>query len=109
MASGVLLVHGLSSDSLGSKVSDDSHHGGTSVVKLNIKLADLLLWVNDFGTEVTDSVVSVVLGGRHPCKLNKGEESKDLGDSGSWDGEESLDAGRDIRELPVIVRVMMID
>ena len=69
------------------------------LVQFNIKLVGLLFGVNNVSSEVTNTVVSVVLGGRHPCKLNKGEEGKDLGKSGSWDGGDSSHSGWDIREL----------
>jgi len=102
VSSGVLFVHSLASKFFGNHVSDDTHHSGTSVVKLNIKLAGLLLGVLDISSEVSYSVVSVVLGGRHPGKLNKGEESKDLGKSSGGDGEKSSNSGGDIRELKVV-------
>eukprot|EP01083_Nonionella_stella_P271087 918305_1 len=101
VSSRVLLVHGLSGKNLSNHISHDSHHSGTSVVKLNIKLAGLLLGVLNIGSEVSYSVISVVLGGRHPCELNKGEESKDLGKSGSGDGTDSVNSGGNIRELKV--------
>jgi hypothetical protein len=63
------------------------------------QLAGLLFRVLDIIAEPTNSVVSVVLGGRHPCELNKGEEEKDLKESSGRDGTDSVDTGRDIREL----------
>jgi len=99
VSSGVLLVHGLASELLGNHVSEDTHHGGTSVVELDVQLAGLLLWVLDVGTEVANAVVSVVLGGWHPCELNKGEEGQDLGESGGWDGADSVSSGWDVGEL----------
>ena len=100
VTSSVLFVHGLSGQDFGNHVSENSHHGGTSVVDLNIELADLLLWVK-VGTEISNSVVSVVLGGRHPCELNKGEEKNDLGKSSGRNGTNSIATGWDIRELEV--------
>ena len=97
-----LLVHGLAGLALSNHVSEDSEHGGTAVVKLNIQLADLLFWVLNVGSEVSNSVVSVVLGGRHPGELNKGEEKKDLDDSLGGDGEDSLESGGDVGELEVV-------
>ena len=61
----------------------DAHHSGTAVVELNIELAGLLLGVLDVVTEVTNTVVTVVLGGGHPGELNKSEEGKDLEKTGS--------------------------
>ena len=104
MAGGVLLIHGLASELLGNHVSDDTHHGGTSVVQLNVELAGLLFRVSDVGSEVSDSVVSVVLGGRHPGELDKSEEEEDLGKSGRRDGEDSSNSGRNVRELQVVGR-----
>ena len=102
MSGGVLFVHSLSGELFGNHVSDDTHHGGTSVVQLNIELAGLFFRVFDVGSEVTNSVVSVVLGGRHPCELDKGEESQDLSKSGRRDGGDSSHSGGDIGELEVV-------
>ena len=78
VAACVLLVHGLAGKDLSNHVAHDTHHSGAAVVKLNIKLTGLVLRVKDVRAEVTDAVVTVILGGRHPGKLNKGEEGKDL-------------------------------
>jgi hypothetical protein len=102
VSSGVLLVHGLAGQLLGNHVSKDSHHGGAAVVDLNIQLAGLLFGVFDVGSEVTNTVVSVVLGGRHPGQLDKGEEGKDLGKSGSGDGTDTVSSGGDVGELQVV-------
>ena len=102
VSGGVLLVHGLSGELLSNHVSEDTHHSGTSVVDLNIQLAGLLLGVLDVGSEVTNSVVSIVLGSRHPGQLNKSEEGEDLGKSGSGDGADSVSSGGNIRELQVV-------
>ena len=56
----------------------DAHHSGTAVVELNIELTGLLLGILDVGAEVSDAVVTVVLGGGHPGELNKSEEGEDL-------------------------------
>ena len=101
VSGGVLFVHGLSSHNLDNHVTHDTHHSGTSVVKLNVELAGLLSGVLDVVTEPSDSVVSVVLGGRHPGKLNKGEEEKNLEKSGSGDGTDSINTGGDIGEFKV--------
>mmetsp|Transcript_5288 Transcript_5288/g.12325 ORF Transcript_5288/g.12325 Transcript_5288/m.12325 type:complete len:263 (-) Transcript_5288:212-1000(-) len=98
----VLFEHGLSSELFGDHVSKDSHHGGTSVVQFNIKLAGLFFGVLDVGSEVTNSVVSVVLGGRHPCEFDKGEEGEDLKKTGVGDGTDSINSGWDIREFKVL-------
>lgn len=78
MVASVLLVHGLTGDALNNHVAHDAHHGGTAVIELDIELAGLILGIGDVRAEVSDAVVSVVLGGRHPGELNKGEEGKDL-------------------------------
>ena len=78
MAGGVLLVHGLASEDLSDHVAHDAHHSGTAVVDLNIELAGLVLRVKDVRAEVSDAVVTVVLGGGHPGELNKSEEGEDL-------------------------------
>ncbi len=101
MSSRVLLVHSLSSDALGNHVTHDSHHSSTSVVKLSIELASLLLRVLDVVSEPSNSVVSVVLGSRHPCKLNKSEEEEDLEESSGRDSADSVNSGRDVGELKV--------
>jgi hypothetical protein len=98
---GVLLVHGLSGKNLSNHVTHDSHHSSTSVVKLNIKLASLLLGVLNIGSEVSYSVISVVLGSGHPCELNKSEESKDLCKSSGGDSTDSVNSGGNIREFKV--------
>ena len=56
----------------------DAKHSGTAVIELDIELAGLILGIGDVRAEVSDAVVSGVLGGRHPGELNKGEEGKDL-------------------------------
>ena len=101
MAIGVLFVHGLSGEDFSDHISHDSHHSSTSVVKLGIKLTGLLFWVLNVVSEPTDTVVSVVLGSRHPCELNKCEEEKDLKESGSWDSTDSVNSGGDVTELKV--------
>jgi hypothetical protein len=102
VSSGVLLVHGLAGELFGNHVSEDTHLGGSAVVQFNIELAGLLFGVLDVGSKVTNSVVSVVLGCRHPCQLNKSEEGKDLGKSGGGDGTDTIGTGGDIRELQVV-------
>ncbi len=97
-----LLVHGLSSELLGNHISHDSHHSSTSVVKLGIQLAGLLLRVKDVVSEVTNTVVSVVLGSRPPGKFNKSNSGDDLGKSGGRNSEKSVNSGGDIRELKVV-------
>ena len=101
VSSSILLVHSLAGKNLSNHVTHDSHHSGTAVVQLNIKLAGLLLRILDVSSEVSNTVVSIVLGGRHPCKLNKGEESKDLEKTGSGDSTDSVNSGGNIRELKV--------
>ena len=103
MSSGVLFVHGLSGHNFDNHVTHDSHHSGTSVVDLGVELAGLFLGVEVL-SEPSNSVVSVVLGGRHPCEFDKGEESKDLEKSGVGDGTDSVNSGRDVREFEVLGR-----
>ena len=95
MSGGVLLIHSLSSDLFGHHVSDDTHHSSTSVVDLGVQLAGLLCGIKDVSSEVTDSVVTIVLGCRPPCNLNKTDEGKDLGKSSTWDREESVNSSGD--------------
>ena len=99
---GILFVHGLSSSALSDHVSEDSQHSGTSVVHLNIELADLLLGALDVISEPANTVVSVVLGSRHPGELDKSEEEKDLQKSGGGDGTDSINTGGDVGELEVL-------
>ena len=101
VASRVLLEHSLSGKNLSNHVTHDTHHSGTTVVQLNVELAGLFLGVGDVNSEVTDSVVSVVLGCGHPCELDKSEEGKDLEKSSGGDGTDSVNSGGDIRELKV--------
>ena len=101
MAGGVLLVHSLASESFGNHVSEDTQHSGTSVVQFNIELARLLFGILNVGPEVSNTVVSIVLGGRHPGQLDKREEDKDLGKSSGGDSGNTSHTGRDIRELQV--------
>jgi len=102
VSSSVLLVHGLASEDLSNHVAHDTHLGSTAVVELNIELAGLLLRVLDVSAEVPNTIVTVVLGRRHPGELDKGEESKDLGKTSGGDGTDSVNASGDIRELEVV-------
>ena len=77
----------------------DAKHSGTAVIELDIELAGLLLGVLDVSAEVSDAVVSVVLGGGHPGELDKGEEGEDLGNSSGGDREEAADTVGDVGEL----------
>ena len=79
----------------------DAHHSGTAVVELNIELAGLLLGVLDVSAEVSDAVVTVVLGGGHPGELDKGEEGEDLGETGGGDGADAVNTVGDVGELEV--------
>ena len=79
----------------------DAHHSGTAVVELNIELAGLLLGVLDVGAEVSDAVVTVVLGGGHPGELDEGEEGEDLGKTGGGDGADAVNTVGDVGELEV--------
>ena len=103
MSSGVLFVHSLSSDDFDNHVTHDSHHSGTSVVDLSVKLAGLFFRVEVL-SEPTNSVVSVVLGCRQPSEFDKGEEGKDLKKSGVGDGTDSVNSGGDIGEFEVLRR-----
>jgi hypothetical protein len=103
VSSGVLFVHSLSSDAFRNHVTENSHHSGTSIVDLGVQLAGLFFGVEVL-SEPTNSVVSVVLGSRHPCKLDKGEEEKDLKKSGVGDGADSINTSGDIGELQVLRR-----
>ena len=104
MSSCVLFVHSLSGKLLSNQVTHNSHHSSTSVVKLSIKLAGLLLRVEDVVSEVSDSVISIVLGSGQPSKLDESEESNDLSKSSGGDGEKSVDSGGDVGELEVVGR-----
>mmetsp|Transcript_54920 Transcript_54920/g.64212 ORF Transcript_54920/g.64212 Transcript_54920/m.64212 type:complete len:177 (+) Transcript_54920:85-615(+) len=104
VSSGVLLVHGLSGKLLANHVSDDTQHSSTAVVKLNIQFAGLLFGVLDVFTEPSYTVISIVLGGRKPRKLNKTEEKKDLGKSSGGNSEDSINSGGDVRKLKVVGR-----
>mmetsp|Transcript_24927 Transcript_24927/g.52918 ORF Transcript_24927/g.52918 Transcript_24927/m.52918 type:complete len:253 (+) Transcript_24927:55-813(+) len=97
----VLFEHGLSSELFNDHVSKDSHHGGTSVVQFNIKLAGLFFRVFDITSEPSNSVVSVVLGSRHPCEFDKSDEEEDLGKSSRRDGGNSGHSSWDVRELKI--------
>merc|ERR1712071_612710 len=97
----VLFVHSLSSYTFTNHVSEDTQHSSTAIVKFNIKFACLLLRVFDISTEVSNTVVSIIFGSRHPSKFYKSEESKDLCDTSSWDGEESSESSWNIGEFKV--------
>jgi hypothetical protein len=98
----VLLVHSLAGELFSNHVSEDSHHSSSAVVQLNIELAGLLFGVGDLASEPTNSVVSVVLGGRQPGQLNKGNEEEDLGKSSGGDGGNTGHTSGDIGELQVV-------
>ena len=99
MVGSVLLVHGLTGDALNNHVAHDAQHGGTAVIELDIELAGLILGIGDVRAEVSDAVVSVVLGSRHPGELDKGEEGEDLRNSSGGDREEAADTVGDVGEL----------
>jgi hypothetical protein len=101
VASRVLFVHSLSGHLFNNHVSKNTHHGGASVVDFGIQLAGLLFGVQVL-SEPANSVVSVVLGCRHPCKLNKSEEKKNLKKSGVRDSTDTISSSGDIRELQVL-------
>jgi hypothetical protein len=96
-----LLVEGLVGDKLLGENSEDSHHGGTSVVKLSVLLTELLGWllVPVVDLSKPDTVVAIKLGSRPPGKLNKCSDDKDLEESSGRDLEESSDTRVDISEL----------
>jgi len=96
-----LFGEGLSGDELLGEDSEDSHHGGTSVVELSILLTEFLgrflLPVVDLSE--SDTVVSIEFGRWPPCELNKSHEDENLQKSGGWDLEESSDTVIDVGEL----------
>ena len=104
MSSGVLFEHSLSGKLFSDHVSKDSQHSGTSVVQLNIKLAGLFFRVFDVTSEPSNSVVSVILGGRHPGQFNKSNEKEDLGKSSRRDSGNTGHSSWDVRELQVVGR-----
>jgi len=97
----------LSSGCLGNHVSEHGEHGSTSVVEFGIELAGLDFGVLDVFTEPSNSVVSVVLGCRHPGQFDESEKDKDLGKSSGGDsGKTSEDLSSyarsvNVRELKV--------
>ena len=99
---------GLASACLSDHVSKHSKHGSTSIVELDIKLACLEFRIGNVLTEPTNPVVSIVLGGRHPCELNKCEEEKKLEKSSRRDGRDSSEdlstnaRSVDIREFDIL-------
>ena len=103
MSSGVLFVHGLSGHAFNNHVTQDTHHGGTSVIDFSIQLAGLFFGVQVL-SEPTNTVVSVVLGRRHPGEFDKGEEEEDLQKSGVGDGADSVNTSGDVGELEVLRR-----
>ena len=103
MSCGVLFVHGLSSHAFDNHVTQNSHHSGTSVVDLGVELAGLFFGVEVL-SEPTNSIVTIVLGSRHPCEFDKSEESKDLEESSVRDGTDSVNSGGDIGEFEVLRR-----
>mmetsp|Transcript_3299 Transcript_3299/g.4622 ORF Transcript_3299/g.4622 Transcript_3299/m.4622 type:complete len:215 (+) Transcript_3299:470-1114(+) len=102
MSSSILFVHSLSGELLGDHVSHNSHHSGTSIVEFGIKLAGLLLWVKDVVTEITNSIVAIVLGCWQPGKLNKTNEGNNLCKSSCGNREKSINSCGDIREFKVV-------
>ena len=102
MSGSVLLIHCLAGEAFCNHVTKDTHLGGTAVVQLNVELAGLLGGVLDLLSEVTNTVVSRVVGGRHPGELNKSEEEKDLKKTGGGDSADSINTSGDIGELQVL-------
>ena len=99
--------HGLASGGFGDHFSENTKHGGTSVVEFDVQLTGLEFRVFDVFSEPANSVVSVVLGGRQPGELDESHKGEDLDKSGSRDvGKSSKNlssnAGRvDVGELKV--------
>lgn len=104
MAGTVLLVHSLSSELLNNHVAHDAQHSGTAIVELGIKLAGLLLGIEDVAAEVSAAVVTVVLGSGEPGELNESNDKDDLGKASGGDREESVKSGGDVGELKVVGR-----
>ena len=103
MSGRVLFVHSLSGHDFDNHVTHNSHHSGTSIVDLGIKLSGLFFGVEVL-SEPSNSVVTVVLGSRHPCEFDKSEKCKNLEESGVGDGADSVNSGGDIREFEVLRR-----
>ena len=93
----------MSSQALSNHGTGNTQHSGTSVVDLGIELAGLFFGVEVL-SEPANSVVTIVLGSRHPCEFDKSEECKDLEESGVGDGTDSVNSGRDIGEFKFLRR-----
>mmetsp|Transcript_53510 Transcript_53510/g.64536 ORF Transcript_53510/g.64536 Transcript_53510/m.64536 type:complete len:202 (-) Transcript_53510:101-706(-) len=102
MSSCVLFVHGLASENFGNHVTHYSHLGSTAIVKLDIKLARLLLGVLNISTKVTNTIVSIILGRGHPCELNESKERKDLSETSRGNGPNTVNTRRNVGELQVV-------
>lgn len=100
---GSLFVQILAGEDLLDDDSCNTRHCRTSVVKLGVLLANLFGWflfpVVDLSKP--DSVITIKLGGRPPCKLDKSHHDEDLEKSSRWDFEKSTDSTVDIGELQV--------
>jgi len=85
--------------------SKNTHHGGTSVVKLYSTLLKLGLLIERVPSEVNVSVTEVtneiVLSGNilHDGKLKGSDEEKDLSSSGSWDGVRASNGSETVGEI----------
>ena len=97
----------LSSELLVNHKSEDTHHSGTALVKLNSTLLKLGLLVELVPSEVDGSVTEVtneitglgtVGGVLHDTKLKSSNEKKDLSSSGSRDGVRASNGGETVGE-----------
>ena len=101
VAAGNLLSKGLAGDDLSDHGAEDSEHGSTALVDLNVELVELLLSLKEVGDErssVSAAVVTAVVGGGPDGELADSAEEDNLRDSGKRNGEKSVDTVGDVGE-----------
>jgi len=93
-----------SSELLVNHQSQNSHHSGAAVVKLNTSLEELFLLservpseVDPSIAEVTDELVSSSLNVLHEEKLHQSNQGEDLGESLNRDGVGAEKGGKTVR------------
>ena len=101
MSSSCLFGEVLAGDNLVNESSENSHHGGTAIVKLGILLADFFLWLSIpvVKSSKPDSIVSREIRSGPPSELYKSAEEDDLGKTSWGNLEKSSNTGVDVGEF----------
>merc|ERR1712060_18754 len=104
VSSSILFIHGLSSELFSNHITYYTQHSSTTVVKFYIKLTCFLFRVFNVRTKVTNTIVTIILGCRHPGEFDKSKHSQDLSKTSGWNSENSIDTSRNVSKLKVVGR-----